>query len=249
MELFYKQEEKCSGKIEDRLAKIVNDSMRTRIGETKKKDLLAKHMKPQNCEKITVPRINKGIWSSLPRKARDQDLKLQHIQSTMCKTFYPLIHLMDKLLKAQTAKQGLAQTDVTDCFALCNDTFKLLQLGFSEMSQRRRLSLRPELSNEYKALCAAEIPVTDHLFGDELEKQIKEITDAKKVSRKITDKHNQSQRYSPIYSNFKNRYTQNRQNSFKSPSYGRHTMNRNNTTKSSFLEKRQFQKFQRNKKE
>lgn len=35
MEMFFKQEEKCSDKIEDRMAKIVNESMRTRVGETK----------------------------------------------------------------------------------------------------------------------------------------------------------------------------------------------------------------------
>lgn len=80
---------------------------------------MAKHLKPQNCENVTVPRVNKGIWSSLPRKARNHDLKLQHIQSTMCKTFYPLTHLMDKLLlKTQTGKQGLSQTDVNECFSL-----------------------------------------------------------------------------------------------------------------------------------
>lgn len=97
--------------------------MRTRVGETKKKDLMAKHLKPQNCENITVPRVNKGLWSRLPRKTREHDLKLQHIQSIMCKTFYPFIHLMDKLLKEQTGKKGLLQTDVNECFALCNDTF------------------------------------------------------------------------------------------------------------------------------
>lgn len=35
IEMFFKQEEKCSDKIEDRMAKIVNKSMRTRIWETK----------------------------------------------------------------------------------------------------------------------------------------------------------------------------------------------------------------------
>lgn len=54
------------------------------------RDSMAKHMKPQNCENITVPRVNKGIWSGLPTKTRDNDLKLQHIQSIICKTFYPL---------------------------------------------------------------------------------------------------------------------------------------------------------------
>lgn len=47
MEIFFKQEEKCTDKIEDRLAKIVNENIRTGIGETKKKDLMAKHLKPQ----------------------------------------------------------------------------------------------------------------------------------------------------------------------------------------------------------
>lgn len=35
IEMFFKQEEKFSDKIEDRMAKIVNKSMRTRIWETK----------------------------------------------------------------------------------------------------------------------------------------------------------------------------------------------------------------------
>lgn len=47
MEIFFKQEEKCTDKIEDRLAKIVNENIRTGIGETKKKDLMSKHLKPQ----------------------------------------------------------------------------------------------------------------------------------------------------------------------------------------------------------
>lgn len=38
MKMFFKLKEKCSNKIKDRLAKIVNESMRTRIGETKRKD-------------------------------------------------------------------------------------------------------------------------------------------------------------------------------------------------------------------
>jgi hypothetical protein len=200
-------------------------------------------MNPQNCEKFTVPKVNKGIWSSLQRKAKDQDLKLQQIQSIMCKTFYPLAHLMDKLLKSQSKRQSLSGADLNDCLTLCNDTFKLLQLGFTEMSQRRRLSLKPELANEYKALCSSEIPVSDYLFGDDLEKQIREITDAKKVSRKITEKNNQGQRFSPYK---RNQHGYNKQTTYK-PSNGRYNFNAKKGGKSSFLEKRPNPKMQRNK--
>ncbi|XP_021368780.1 uncharacterized protein LOC110460281 [Mizuhopecten yessoensis] len=48
------------------------------------------------------------------------------------------------------------------------------------MSQRRRFALRPELSTEYKALCSSDNPVTESLFGDDLEKQIKDISDAQR---------------------------------------------------------------------
>lgn len=43
---------------------------------------------------------------------------------------------MAKLLNAQTGKQALSQTHVYECFALCNDILKLLQVGFSELSVR-----------------------------------------------------------------------------------------------------------------
>jgi hypothetical protein len=42
MENFFKQEESTSGKIDDRLAKILNESVRIRIGENKKKELMEK---------------------------------------------------------------------------------------------------------------------------------------------------------------------------------------------------------------
>lgn len=88
------------------------------------------------------------------------------------------------------------------------------------------MALRPELSHEYKALCSSEISVTDYLFEDDLDKQIKEITDAKRVSRKITDKHTPSQRHSPLQSNTRNRFLENRQSNYKSLSYGRYPTSR-----------------------
>lgn len=78
IEHFFEQDEKCSGKVNDRLAKIVNDGICIRINDDKKGDLLTKHYKPENCENLQVPRVNRGIWTSLGRRARNNDLKLQN---------------------------------------------------------------------------------------------------------------------------------------------------------------------------
>lgn len=58
-----------------------------------------------------------------------------------------------------------------------------MQLVFGDFSDRRKMLLLSSLEEEYKAL---DNPVTLELFGDDLEKQIKEITDASQVSKKIT---------------------------------------------------------------
>lgn len=76
-------------------------------------------------------------------------------------------------------------TDVKNALALTNDTFKLMEIAFADLSQRRRDFLKPELTKELKTLCAVDNPVTIKLFGDDLDKQIKEFTDARRISRKI----------------------------------------------------------------
>lgn len=48
-----------------------------------------------------------------------------------------------------------------------------------QIAQPRRDFLRPELTKEFKTLCAVDNTVTSKLFGDDLDKKIKEITDAR----------------------------------------------------------------------
>lgn len=87
IEHFYEQDDKCSGKVSDRLAKIVNDGICIRINDDKKKDLLTKHFNTENCENLQVPKVNKGIWTSLGRRAQDNDLKLQNSQHLFARLY------------------------------------------------------------------------------------------------------------------------------------------------------------------
>lgn len=66
----------------------------------KKNSYLNIYLKPNNCLNVVVPRVNKGIWSTLDHSDCDADLKLQASQQLVVKCFYPLLHLMDTLYKA-----------------------------------------------------------------------------------------------------------------------------------------------------
>lgn len=136
-----------------------------------------------------------------------------------------------------TNKVEMKTTDVKNALALTNDTFKLLQIVFADLSQRRRDFLIPELTKEFKTSCAVDNPVTSKLFGDDLDKQIKETTDARRISRKIVhsngaDRNNR--KYLPY----------DRQKTY-FPKFGHRQFGQRNT-KSTFLERRQQPKLFRN---
>lgn len=84
-------------------------------------------------------------------------------------------------------KVEMKTTDVKNALALANDTFKIMQIAFADLSQRRSDLLKPELTKEFKTFCAVDNPVTSKIFGDDLDKQIKKITSARRESRKIVN--------------------------------------------------------------
>ena len=47
------------------------------------------------------------------------------------------------------------------------------------LNVRRREALRPELHASYRYLCATSNPISSELFGDDLPKAVKDITDTK----------------------------------------------------------------------
>jgi len=50
---------------------------------------------------------------------------------------------------------------------------------------QRRLLLKPDIGREYFALCSSQLPFTDLLFGDDLQKHLKDIGDQTKLVPKL----------------------------------------------------------------
>lgn len=61
----------------------------------------------------------------------------------------------------------------------------MMQIAFADLSQCRCHFLKPDLTKEFKTLCAVDNSVTSKLFCDDLDKHINEITNARQLSRKI----------------------------------------------------------------
>ena len=70
---------------------------------------------------------------------------------------------------------------------LSEDSLVCLGAANWELVQRRREALKPQISRHYSHLCAQKTPYTDMLLGDNITKQIKDITDDNKVTDKVLD--------------------------------------------------------------
>ena len=62
----------------------------------------------------------------------------------------------------------------------------LLLSSNRKLSLKRRDLIRPDLNKQYASLCNSSTPVSSFLFGNELNKEVEELTKSHKLSSKVT---------------------------------------------------------------
>ena len=65
------------------------------------------------------------------------------------------------------------------------DVIALLDHANCELIQRRRDLIRPDLNNQYQQICTEHVGFTDLLFGNDLPKQIQDISATNRVEQKL----------------------------------------------------------------
>ena len=65
------------------------------------------------------------------------------------------------------------------------DALSLLTHVNYELNMLREMGMKPDIGKDYAALCSAQLPFTDMLFGDDLHKQLKDIGDVNKIGAKF----------------------------------------------------------------
>lgn len=176
--------EKCGDEIMDKLAKVTNEGLRTKLDGSKIKDATEKYLRPRNVENLKTPRVNNEIWRHLSRNTRNQDLKLSRTQTLVCKAIIPQLHLIDIIMKKQNAKEKITAKEIAK-FAM--DSLKIMTFAYCDMSYRRReVIIQPGKNEDFQSLCSHDHPVTDNLFGDDLEKAVEGIVKKNKLGFKIS---------------------------------------------------------------
>ena len=167
-------DDECLGpKVSDALAKRINEAFSKKPIESKFKALAEKHCSPENCNLLTVPRVNPGIWNDLPRATGSSEI---------C---YPRDSGVESLIRCKKEKAEFDQKLLLDY--LCNSLSFIGNASF-QVSLKRRELLKPDLSRSFRFLCSSPTLLSRFLFGDELSKSVKDIKRANKIMAKVMPK-------------------------------------------------------------
>ncbi|XP_038076366.1 uncharacterized protein LOC119744497 [Patiria miniata] len=136
-----------------------------------------------NSPAVTAPRVDADLWSTIPATARTKDVATQLIQKHVVKGMIPCFHIINELREA-TKSGNPVNSEKIKQFAL--DGITLSGNASYELSMKRREELKPCLNPMYRGLCSRNTPVTEKLFGQDLNGSMKQVAEAFKAGRKLT---------------------------------------------------------------
>ena len=166
--------EKTSPAIDANLAETVKSLLTEKLTKEKLAEVQNKYLRPENCTNLVAPKINKQIWQQLRQETRNNDSAFQKAQSLLLSGLYAVLQLCNSANGDQ--RNVLTPTAV------------LLLSANRELNLKRRDLIRPDLNKQYGPLCNPSTAVSTFLFGDDLNKEVKELTKSQKLSNKVNPK-------------------------------------------------------------
>ena len=168
-------------------AGILKEVMRVKLDDDVLTETKNRYTRPVNCECLEPTQVNHLLWDKLKHNTRSSDLKLQLIQANLLKGIIPIVLAVEQVVKVQD-KISEELLDIPSLIRTATDSVALLGAANFGLNMQRRDNIKPELNADYKHLCSPTVPFTDFLFGDDpdLSKQLKDLAEATKVSKKIS---------------------------------------------------------------
>ena len=171
------EDDATGDKIQQELADIALKRWGKKLSSDKIKSFSDKYKQPQNCSDIKGIKVNPEIWSQLNAKKKKADLKIANLQQVIRKITFATLQTTNVLI------QNPIGVENNKIMAKQVDTIAMLGHVNTQLAQLRRDEIKPSLKAEYSAICSAEVPITSqHLFGDDLAKQLRDAKEASKIS-------------------------------------------------------------------
>ena len=179
-------EEPKGPKINSLLAENVTNFMRNKSDEAKLAKVMDLFNPPENCEGLDTIRVNDSIWRRISHDARTQDLKMQRVHNSLIKGVTAVVQMIDKLLHDwDSDTHVLPEESFGSIMDTATNAMKVLGNTNFELAMRCREFLRSAISPDYAYLCSANSPFSSKLFGEDVLKTIKELSDVNKVTNQV----------------------------------------------------------------
>ena len=145
---------------------------------------------------LEVIRVNPEIFNSVRTDVKTDDVMLQKAQKPLLKGITAAAKGLTDLMNASEADdKAISENLVTSTMQVLSDSLSLLSDASHEIDLRRRALFKSDMKSEYRLLCSDQHPVKDLLLGTELGKSVKDLTEASRVTSKITSRHTGYERY------------------------------------------------------
>ena len=169
------------------LAKLVTKMFRSKMADKTLQEKMDRHARPANCEAAKPTRVNTGIYRRLGEYTKKRDFNLYKIQQVLIKGIIPVIKIADLCMSGDLNGERGQQAK-----RLALESLSLLTHTNYELNIQRKLFMKPDIGKDYAALCSPQVPFTDWLFGDDLQKQLKDIGDENKIGARVLSTHKSS---------------------------------------------------------
>jgi hypothetical protein len=117
---------------------------------------------------------------------------LVNFQKTLVKVGVALTKSTDSLVNIRANISSDAELKQQLADLVTNKTLAMLGHIHVELLLRRRELIKPNLNKEYSSLCSSQTPITEFLFGDDLQSRLTSIKASNKTSQEATSSHSQA---------------------------------------------------------
>jgi len=150
-------------------------------------DTKEQFLRPENCPSLVVPRVNDKVWEKTKIPTRQLDLKLQDIQSNVVSSVYAMSSVVSQLKKLHDDNPECPITKELHDSAL-SATFMASHASY-KLSMQRRLNFKSVFDQNHVSICTKnDTPPSDLLFGNDLAKSCKEISDESAAFGRVFNK-------------------------------------------------------------
>ena len=172
----FQMKEPVDSDVNEELAEFINSAFLDGITEENQTSLTKDIHRPNNCPALVKTKVNQPIWRLLKSHTQTDDSKMQTIQNNIIKAatnFTKILNECGDYIGENMVDMG------TNALALLGQSSKLI-------NNKRKEFHRTDLDTRYHYLTSSSLAYTaDKLYGDEVNKNIKEIQDINRVGKNI----------------------------------------------------------------